>query len=244
MVGAKRSSQEMHESAGDGTESLVEVQSEEVADQYSHLNRIFDLDNAEGIAGLSVDSEDDFGTTNNNPSDAAARMDHEPPLVVGRLPIPLYLSCNDDFLSPYQCLVRKLIELFEASSAEDIASNTQGRKRPIALGQVGIRCRHCAMHRNKSTSDGIRGAILYPSQLIGVYQAAQTMANVHLLQQCTTIPDDIKKTLLRLKEETQYSPSTPKSTVGKEAWAEMTKKLGVYEDSHGLRFSKHFGYSI
>ena len=60
----------------------------------------------------------------------------------GRPPIPLYLSCNPDKLSEYQCLIRKEMEFFEALQLE-VDSNAKGRNRPVVLGQVGIRCRHC-----------------------------------------------------------------------------------------------------
>ena len=36
------------------------------------------------------------------------------PVVTGRPPVLLYLSCDPDSLTPYQVLVRKQIELFEA----------------------------------------------------------------------------------------------------------------------------------
>jgi hypothetical protein len=63
-------------------------------------------------------------------------------LLTGRNPVLLYMSCDDDSLSAYQCMVRRQIEIFEART-EDVESNAQGRNKPIVLGQVGIRCRHC-----------------------------------------------------------------------------------------------------
>jgi hypothetical protein len=50
--------------------------------------------------------------------------------------ISLALSCDDEQLSEYQMLVRKQLEIFEAQP-EDVESNTQGRKKQVALGQVG-----------------------------------------------------------------------------------------------------------
>ena len=66
---------------------------------------------------------------------------------------PLSLKCDDEQLSEYQMLVRKQLEVFEAQP-EDVESNTQGRKKQVVLGQVGLRCRHvsaivsfvCRMH--------------------------------------------------------------------------------------------------
>jgi len=55
-------------------------------------------------------------------------------------PICLYMSCDNDSLSEYQCHIRKQIEFFEALP-EDVNTNAQGRNRPIVAQQVGIRCR-------------------------------------------------------------------------------------------------------
>lgn len=155
-----------------------------------------------------------------------------PPKLVGRLPILLYLSCNEDFLSPYQCRVRQQIELFEAHTV-DIQANAQGRNKPISLGQVGLRCRHCARY---SPNDRARGAVLYPSQLTGVYPAAQTMAKVHLLDHCTRIPPSLREELAKLQQSASRGG-------GRKVWAEMTRVLGVYEDSErgGLRFTSGVG---
>ena len=57
--------------------------------------------------------------------------------MTGRGPAALFMTCDIDSLSPYQCLVRKHIEVFEASF-EDVESNAQGRNKPIVIGQVGI----------------------------------------------------------------------------------------------------------
>ena len=73
----------------------------------------------------------------------------------------LFMPCDDEDLSAYQCLVRKQIEAFEASD-EDMGTNARGRNRAIVRGQVGIRCRHCKVappqHRQ-------RAALYYPPKV-------------------------------------------------------------------------------
>lgn len=83
--------------------------------------------------------------------------------------ISLALKCDSDQLSEYQILVRQQLEIFEASEV-DVSSNTQGRKKQIFLGQVGIRCRHCAPFPLRERG---KGAVYYPTKLEGVYQASQ-----------------------------------------------------------------------
>ena len=69
---------------------------------------------------------------------------NNPPTLTGRFPILMYLSCDPDSLSPFQCLIRRNIEFFEATSV-DVQAKIQGRNRPIVLGQVrNVRMCVCA----------------------------------------------------------------------------------------------------
>ena len=152
--------------------------------------------------------------------------------MTGRPAFTLYLSCDSRdpaLFSEYQQLVRKQIEVFEADP-EQVTAVAQGRNKPIVLGQVGIRCRHCAFTPH---SQRPRGAVYFPSKLEGIYQMAQNMANTHLCDTCTNIPKDLRAELLRLRQiKTQLAGT------GKESWAAKAQVLGVYEDSCGLRYTK------
>ena len=61
-----------------------------------------------------------------------------------KLPATLFLNTDVGSLSDYQCFLRQQIEVFEASS-DDVQYNASRMNRSIVLGQVGLRCRHCAM---------------------------------------------------------------------------------------------------
>lgn len=145
----------------------------------------------------------------------------------GREPVLLSMTCDEDDLSPYQILVRKQIELFEAST-EDTESNARGRNRPIVLGQVGIRCRHCKVVPPKKRE---RAAVYYPSKLDRLYQAGQTMASIHLGQNCKHIPEPLRKELAKLREGKSAALS------GKKYWSDAAKAIGIYQDSDRLFFS-------
>jgi len=128
-----------------------------------------------------------------------------------KLPRLLHVSSDDDVLSPYQCLVRKQIELFEASEA-DIHATAQGRNRPIILKQVGIRCVHCGRFPIEKRA---RGAVYFPSTLMSTYQTAQNMANSHLIKDCLAIPKSIREDLIRIRlRENSESQNTRKSAFG------------------------------
>ncbi|KAG7358929.1 hypothetical protein IV203_015518 [Nitzschia inconspicua] len=166
---------------------------------------------------------------------AAGMTSAQPPLsaqdnakLSGKRSQSLYMPCDDDSLSEYQCLVRQQIELFEARP-EDVESNAKGRNKPIVIGQVGIRCIHCSLLPPKSRQ---RGATYYPAKLNGLYQAAQSMASGHLCSHCGHIPQGVRQELIVLRERKSSAGG------GKKYWGDGVRVLGVYEDEHGLRFRK------
>mmetsp|Transcript_6277 Transcript_6277/g.8874 ORF Transcript_6277/g.8874 Transcript_6277/m.8874 type:complete len:377 (-) Transcript_6277:160-1290(-) len=135
----------------------------------------------------------------------------------------VHMVCDDESLSDYQCLVRKQIEFFEATS-EDVDSNAQGRNKQLVLGQVGIRCRHCSMLPPRRRT---RGAMYYPAKLLGIYQAAQNLATSHLCEHCNKIPPELKNDLRILRE--RKSPAGG----GKQYWGDGARALGVRESEQG-----------
>eukprot|EP00522_Entomoneis_paludosa_P010252 CAMPEP_0172440256 /NCGR_PEP_ID=MMETSP1065-20121228/945_1 /TAXON_ID=265537 /ORGANISM="Amphiprora paludosa, Strain CCMP125" /LENGTH=196 /DNA_ID=CAMNT_0013189043 /DNA_START=65 /DNA_END=655 /DNA_ORIENTATION=+ len=157
---------------------------------------------------------------------------HPSPIqLTGRPPVMLYLSWDLDSLSPYQVLLRKNIELFEANH-EDVESHAKVHanlpSKPIVLGQVGIRCRHCAhLHALQRAP----GATYYPAKREGVYQAAQNLGNSHLIEVCPSVPEAVRKELLHLRSQKASGRK------GKKAWGDRLTVLGVYEDTDILRFA-------
>jgi hypothetical protein len=162
----------------------------------------------------------------------------------GRPPSLLYLSCDYTTFTEYQVLVRKQIELFETTpfdlgvdndetmvlltSSKNTIGFAQGRNKPVRLGQIGIRCIHC---RFCPLPTKTKGAVYYPAKTTGIYQAAQNMASIHLLNTCHMIPVSIREELQRsLHENSTESGKVKKSGGGKHLWAHRVKHFGVYED--------------
>jgi len=144
--------------------------------------------------------------------------------------IPLGLPCDDEHLSEYQMLVRQQLEIFEAEQ-DDVDSNTQGRKKPVVLGQAGLRCRHCAGLPLRQRG---KGSVYYPTKLTGIYQAAQNMASSHLADACQCIDDRLKVTLITLRQRRDTASG------GKQYWADGAKIVGLYETEDGLRLNRQF----
>jgi hypothetical protein len=147
----------------------------------------------------------------------------------------LYLEQDDDNLSPYQCLARKQIEVFGATE-RDLQDNAQGRNRKICVEQVGIRCRHCGTQHAKERA---KGAVFFPSRLVGVYQTGQNLTNTHLVTDCTSIPRDIREDLIRVRLK-EKGAKTRKSAYGggQHYWAACLRVQGVVETTdQRLRFT-------
>jgi hypothetical protein len=88
---------------------------------------------------------------------ALGTMSHDDVTHVIRLSLPIWLvrSTIDEYkLSDHQIFLRERIDSNQASQ-DDVMTHARGRKKPIInLGQMGIRCRHCA-HLPCTSSEGI-----------------------------------------------------------------------------------------
>ena len=139
----------------------------------------------------------------------------------------LYAPADDTKLSPYQCLARQQLEFFVVKT-DDLEAGAQGRNRPIVLGQVGVRCRHCAQvpHRQKQ-----RASAYFPAKLSGVYQTAQNITNTHLCQLCHRIPPGTRRNLQLLQSKKSGSGG------GRKYWSESADAAGIREvEGGGLCF--------
>lgn len=145
-----------------------------------------------------------------------------------RLPAILARPDDSSRLSSHQLLLRYQIEVFQATD-DDINTHTRGRNKPIALSQVGLRCRHCA---SLPVAQRKKGSTYFPATLMGIYQAAQNMSTTHMqCGLCHKMPEDIKTLFARLL------PTKVSSTgAGRQAWAVAGQKLGLVDTKEGIYF--------
>lgn len=141
------------------------------------------------------------------------------------------VGCVSDggVLSEYQRLLRAQMEYFEATS-DDVNASAQGRNRPIRLGQVGIRCRHCGAH---GAPHRPRGSVYYPARLLGVYQSAQNMGINHFAGCCPHLDPAV---LVRLRELRETKAPLLHGG-GKKYWAARALEDGIVETDHGLVYN-------
>jgi hypothetical protein len=102
---------------------------------------------------------------------------------------------DDEILNPLHAFVRKQIEVFTATQAE-MAQPAPGRKNPIQLRQVGLRCIHC---RDLPVKDRVKRAVCYPSSVGRVYHSVSDMKFDHF-GACKGIPSEIRARFNELKE--------------------------------------------
>ncbi len=144
--------------------------------------------------------------------------------------LSLYVSSDDRKLNEYQIFLRQNIELFRATQ-NDIFRLTRGKNKPIVLHQVGIRCCHCshvAAGRRK------KGSTYFPSNLMGLYQAAQNLSVEHLQSGlCPELPPDVKERFSRYASGKRSSVSG----AGKKYWAEAGRRMGLIDTDDGIRFA-------
>lgn len=143
--------------------------------------------------------------------------------------IPLALATDKTYVSEYQMLLREQIDLFEATEG-DLMARAQGRNKPIQLNSVGIRCHHCAaLHPGFRP----RGAVYFPTKLIGLYHSSQNMAANHFSGACSSTPEHIIKRLAELRQ----SKAVVYGRCSQRYWEQAAEKLGVREEDGRLVFS-------
>lgn len=132
------------------------------------------------------------------------------------------------WLSELQVYLRSnFAEAFGATEA-DIAAPMHGRNKPIALGQVGIRCMHC---RNDPPSERGQQATSYPSLISGIYNSVQQMLRLHF-DCCLSMPADVRQKIEQLKVSSSARGGR------KQYWIDSAKRLGLVDTPHGIHFGR------
>ena len=133
---------------------------------------------------------------------------------------------DKDWLSDIDCIMRRNLEVFCASHGDVIAAQAYCNV-PIHIGQVGIRCRHCA-----ASSDGAKSnAMCFPDSIDGIYDAVGELHKSHI-ESCSNIPADVSKELASMKT------STSLSSVSKRYYILAAKTLGIIDTPQGMRMSR------
>jgi TolA-binding protein len=141
-------------------------------------------------------------------------------------PMPLAMPSDKDWLTPLHCFVRRhCVEVFTASE-NDVATPSKGKRKPIQVGQVGIRCPHC--HADDSKNGRERGSVYYPTTISSVYNATMNLLQRHL-HSCPSVPKEIMDRYEALKGD------DARSGTSKRYWIESAHSLGLVDTPNGIR---------
>jgi hypothetical protein len=151
------------------------------------------------------------------------------PFAMMEKPMPLSMPSDKDWLTPLHCFVRRnCVEVFSATE-HDVATPSKGKRKPIQVGQVGIRCPHC--HTDDLSSKAReRGSVYYPTTISSVYNATMNLLQRHL-HSCSAVPDEVMHRYETLKAD------DARSGTSKRYWVESALSLGLVDTPNGIRFS-------
>jgi hypothetical protein len=140
-------------------------------------------------------------------------------------------NVDEGKLSEFQCLLRQQIEVFEADN-DDVLTHVRGRNTPVTYGQVGLRCIHCA---HLPVSRRQKGSAYFPSNRMGIYQAAQNMSTSHIqCGLCDSMPDSIKEQFASLMNN---RIGRNNHGAGRSYWANSVSLFSLVDtEHHGIRF--------
>lgn len=142
-------------------------------------------------------------------------------------------------LNALHCFVRKHVEIFTADES-DITAPAPGRKSRVVLGQVGIRCIHCA---KLPTKDRVKRAICYPPSVNGIYHSVSNMKFDHF-GICRGLPPSARKEFASLRISCGRRGTSgnggsrgPSSSTAKYYHSSAIRK-GLVDTKTGIRLSK------
>lgn len=163
---------------------------------------------------------------------------------MANLAIPLASPSDSDTLSPLQCYIRAhCVEYFEATLSDvspsrlsaDFKSTSKnkqqrGRRSPIVLGRIGIRCvycKHCPYNLRASQSTS------FPSNLDKIYSAV-VMWQCRHAPHCREMPKHVREHLSTLKRG--GGNGITGGTSRNELWSTSARDLGFVNTDNGIRF--------
>ena len=127
---------------------------------------------------------------------------HSHPIVM------LALSEDKEWLSVYDCFLRSNIEVF-AADEKDVACARADRKLGISIGQLGIRCLHCAVavSRFSDGRQGTRGtAVVFPTSTSSIYECVKDFQRNHLENHCPHLPREFSLHVTHMHVVCLYVP--------------------------------------
>ena len=148
--------------------------------------------------------------------------------------VMLAIREDQEWLSDHDCFVRRNLEVFTAGE-KDVLTARADRKLGVTVGQVGIRCLHCAVavSRYSNGRRGARGtAVVYPNSISSIFECVKELHRNHLEDGCPHLPPDASLKILELKG----SMASSLSSVLRRYYVMAAKALGMVDcGKEGIR---------
>jgi hypothetical protein len=179
---------------------------------------------------LSGQSEETALVVQRTAKEAAEALEASSKLSNSRSPLSpssrilLGIPEDKDWLSEKDIFIRKQLEVFCATE-EDVAAARADLKYPVSVGQVGIRCIHCALAHG---SEAVGHAVAYPFTISGIHESVREIHRLHL-DTCKNLP-------AAQKEKLQNLGASSLSSVLRRYYVLGAKALGLRDTkSAGIR---------
>eukprot|EP00549_Striatella_unipunctata_P026104 CAMPEP_0118716826 /NCGR_PEP_ID=MMETSP0800-20121206/27742_1 /TAXON_ID=210618 ORGANISM="Striatella unipunctata, Strain CCMP2910" /NCGR_SAMPLE_ID=MMETSP0800 /ASSEMBLY_ACC=CAM_ASM_000638 /LENGTH=163 /DNA_ID=CAMNT_0006623341 /DNA_START=299 /DNA_END=790 /DNA_ORIENTATION=- len=121
---------------------------------------------------------------------------------------------------------------------DDIAAPAPGRKVRVMVGQVGVRCTHCARLTPK---ERVKRAICYPPTVSGIYHSISNMKFDHF-GSCKGLSQESRAEFVKLKQQTCHRRGTPAVLPGgampnstAQYYHDSAIRLGLMDTNQGIR---------
>ena len=148
--------------------------------------------------------------------------------------VMLAIREDQEWLSDHDCFVRRNLEVFTAGG-KDVLTARADRKLGVTVGQVGIRCLHCAVavSRYSNGRRGARGtAVVYPNSISSIFECVKELHRNHLEDGCPHLRVDASLKILELKG----SMASSLSSVLRRYYVMAAKALGMVDcGKEGIR---------
>mmetsp|Transcript_21492 Transcript_21492/g.44977 ORF Transcript_21492/g.44977 Transcript_21492/m.44977 type:complete len:738 (+) Transcript_21492:74-2287(+) len=150
---------------------------------------------------------------------------------------PLAMPEDEEWLTPLHCFVRRYcVEVFVATP-EDVAAPCMGKRNPVTVNQVGIRCPYCSPERTKNKERALdvararENGVVYPSLISRMYNSSINLLQRHL-RTCAFVPPEV------LAKYEDLKSSNARSGASKKYWADSATKLGLVDAPDGIKLDK------
>jgi hypothetical protein len=140
---------------------------------------------------------------------------------------PEYLHSSWEKLSDFNQHLTNCIELIEATTIEVNRQARRNRRRPIDVGNIGIRCIYCAQHKVDTI-----GSTTYADSVKTLPHNMYVMVSRHLLVTCPYIPKIPRSNLLNTKHNS-LSQTMTLGHIGLPAYLRMLQdEFGLEDIGH------------